>query len=74
MLHPPMQVRLGLAARYGAGDAGSRHRSQKLLACSRSGEGKVDWATLGEPDIDAAAALIAPSGAAPSISCSTRIC
>ena len=50
MLQPPMQVRLGLAARYGAGDAGSGHQSQKLLACSCSGEGKVDWVTLGEPD------------------------
>ena len=47
MLHPPMQVRLGLAAGYGAGDAGSGHRSYELLVCSFFGEGKVDWATLG---------------------------
>jgi hypothetical protein len=50
MLHPPMQVRLGLAAGYGAGDAGSGHRSYELLVCSFFGEGKVDWATLGESD------------------------
>jgi hypothetical protein len=47
MLHPPMQVRLGLAAGYGAGDAGSGHRSYESLVCSFFGEGKVDWATLG---------------------------
>jgi hypothetical protein len=50
MLHPPMQVRLGLAAGYGAGDAGSGHRSYELLVCSFFGEGKVDWATLSESD------------------------
>jgi len=48
MLHPPMQVRLGLAAGYGARDAGSGHLSYELLVCSLFGEGKVDWATLGE--------------------------
>ena len=30
MLHAPTQTRLGLATRYGAGDARCRHRSEKI--------------------------------------------
>ena len=40
VLQPSMQVRLGLATRYGPGDAGCRHRYQELPACSSSGAGQ----------------------------------
>jgi hypothetical protein len=36
VLHPPVQVRLGLWAHYAARDAGSRHCSEGLQARSRS--------------------------------------
>src|SRR5262249_52732434 len=32
VLQPPIKVRFGLVARYGAGYAGSRHRSEELPA------------------------------------------
>jgi hypothetical protein len=50
VLHMPVQVWLGLATRYGLGDARARHCSQELSARWCSAQAKVDrpsWATSG---------------------------
>jgi len=50
VLHAPAQVGLGLATRYGAGDAGSGHRSKGLPAPSCPGPEQPLWLFLIAPN------------------------